>query len=180
MRAESVPSIQRRRARVLEKRNRAMDIRFIVLLAIFLDSHAVAAAQAPAPQMVLAQANVAPIIRVHRKVSTPLTGSYQPQQDAGKSSPNFSRLFAGPNERDRTMEELPPIEEVKTLFFTRSSLPLIRLWRGRLRRDGCTCTLNMQNVQLGPSAAGGLQDFRPPRESYPGGPRSVDLYGFSM
>jgi len=35
----------------------------------------------------------------------------------------------------------------------------------------------MQNAELGPSAGGGL---RFPRQSYPGGPRSVDLYGVSL
>ena len=38
----------------------------------------------------------------------------------------------------------------------------------------------MQNVQLGPSAGGGLLDFRPPRQGYPGGPRSVGLYGANL
>jgi hypothetical protein len=38
----------------------------------------------------------------------------------------------------------------------------------------------MQNVQLGPSGGGGLLDFRPPRQWYPGGPRSIGLYGVSL
>jgi hypothetical protein len=38
----------------------------------------------------------------------------------------------------------------------------------------------MQNVELGPSAAGGLQDFRLLRQGYPRGSRSVDLYGVSL
>ena len=38
----------------------------------------------------------------------------------------------------------------------------------------------MQNVELRPSAPGGLQDFRRPRQSDPSGLRSFDVYGFSL
>jgi len=165
----------------LEKRNQVMYKRFIVLLGMFLGSHAPAAARTPAPQMVLAQERVAPTMTMLRTVSAPLpAASFQMHQDPVKSPAHFSSLVVGAYERDHNMERLPPTEEVKTLFFTRSSLPLAQLWRGRLRLDGFTGTLNMQNVQLGPSASGGLQDFRPPRQSYPGGPHSVDLYGVSL
>jgi hypothetical protein len=155
--------------------------RFIMLLGIFLGSHVPAAAQTPSAQIVLAQDHVVPIITILRAVSTPLlTASFHLYQEPGNSPAHFSLLFAVPNERDRGMERLPPVEQVKTLFFTRSTLPLVQLWSGRLRLDGFMGTLNMQNVQLGPSAAGGLQDFRPPRQNSPGGPRSVDLYGVSL
>jgi hypothetical protein len=66
------------------------------------------------------------------------------------------------------------------LILTQSLLPLMQLWGGRLRLDGFTSTLHMQNMQLGPSPSGGLLDFRSSRQNYPGGPRSVDLYGFSL
>jgi len=155
--------------------------RLIVMLGMFLGSHAPAAAQTPAPQLVLAQGNVAPILIMVRTVSAPLPPtSFLLYQNPGKPPARFSHLFAGDYEPDRSKVRLPPVEEVKTVFFTRSSLSLVRLWSGRLRLDGFVGTLHMQNVQLGPSAAGGLQDFRPPRESYPGGPRSVDLYGVSL
>ena len=104
-------------------------------------------------------------------------------ENPGKSAAHFSYLFAGAYERDQGLEgleSLSPMREVKTLFLTQSSLPLVQLWGGRLRLDGFTSTLHMQNVQLGPSAGGGLLDFRPPRQSYPGGPRSIDLYGVSL
>ena len=170
----------------LEKRNLVMYKRFIVLLGIFLGSHAPAAAQTPAVQtpavqFVLAYAHVAPAIAMLRPVSAPLpAASFQVYQYPQKSPPYFDHVFAGVYERDESMERLPPTEEVKTLFFTRTSLPLVQFWSGRLRLDAVIGTLNMQNVQLGPSASGGLWDFRPPRQSYPGGPRSLDLYGVSV
>lgn len=155
--------------------------RFIVLLGMCLGSHVPAAAQTAAPQMVLAQERAVPTMTMLRTVSAPSpTTSLPLHQDPVQSPARLGHLAAGTYERDHSMERLPPTEEVKTLFFTRSSLPLVQLWRGRLRLDGFMGTLNMQNVQLGPSASGGLQDFRPPRESYPGGPRSVDLYGVSL
>jgi hypothetical protein len=155
--------------------------RLIVMLGMFLGSHAPTAAQTPAPQIVLAQVHIAPIITMSRTVSAPLpTASLLVYQNPRKPPAHFSHQFVGVYERDHNMERLPPTDEAKTLFFTQSSLPLVQLWSGRLRLDGFTGTLNMQNVQLGPSAAGGLQDFRPSRESYPGGPRSVDLYGVSL
>jgi len=106
--------------------------------------------------------------------------SFLVYQNRGKSPANFSYLFGGDYEPDLSAEVLPPMEEVKTLFFTRSSVRLVQLWSGRLRLDGFMGTLNMRNVQLGPSASGGLRDFHPPRQSYTRGPRSVDLYGISV
>ena len=160
--------------------------RFIVLLGIFLGSHAPAAAQAPAAQapavqIVLAHAYVAPAITMLRPVSAPLpTASLQLYLDPKKSPAYFDRVFAAAYERDGSIERVPPTETITTLYFTRTTLPLLQLWSGRLRLDGVVGTLNMQNVQLGPSASGSLWDFRPPRQSYPGGPRSVDLYGVSV
>jgi hypothetical protein len=72
------------------------------------------------------------------------------------------------------------MREVKTLFLTQSLLPLLDIWGGRLRLDGFTSSLNMQNVQLGPSAAGGLLDFRPPRQTYRSGPHSIGLNGVNL
>jgi hypothetical protein len=72
------------------------------------------------------------------------------------------------------------MREVKTLFLTQSMLPLVQFWGGRIRLDGFTSTLHTQNVQLGPSAAGGLLAFRPPRQGYPGGPRSFGFYGINL
>jgi hypothetical protein len=155
--------------------------RFIVLLGMFLGSHASAAAQTAAPQMVLAHDRVAPTLKILRRVSDTTPATYlRAHQEPVKSTALPSQLVTGAYERDFSMESLPQTEEVKTLFFTQSSLQLGQLWSGRLRLDGFVGTLYMQNVQLGPSASGGLQDFRPPRERFRGGPRSVDLYGVSM
>ena len=160
--------------------------RFIVLLGIFLSSHAPAAAQAPAAQapavqIVLVHAYVAPAITMLRPASAPLpAASFQLYQYPQKSPAYLDRVFAAAFERDSSIERVPPTETVTTLYFTRTTLPLLQFWGGRFRLDGVIGTLNMQNVQLGPSASGSLWDFRPPRQSYPGGPRSVDLYGVSV
>ena len=92
-------------------------------------------------------------------------------------------MFARAYERDQGLEglkSLSPIRQVKTLFLTQSMLPLLQLWGGRLRLDGFCSTFHMQNVQLGPSAAGGLLDFRPQLQRYQGGPHSIGFYGVSL
>src|SRR6266576_784396 len=101
-------------------------------------------------------------------------------EDPGKSTGHFSYLFARAYERDQRLENLSPIDRVKTLFLTQSSLPLLQLWGGRLHLDGFTNRLHMQNVQIGPSAIGGLQNLCPPQRGYPGGPRSARFYGLSL
>ena len=146
----------------------------IVLLGMFLGSHGSAAAQISAPQIVLAQKPAVPIISTLRTAPKPmLTTSFPRYHDPGQPSAHFSRPFAGAYVPYYSLDALPPIEELDTLFSTQSSLPLVQLWSGRLRFDGFTGTLNTMNLQFGPT-------FRPPRLSYPGGPRSVDLYGVSQ
>ena len=153
-----------------------MHKRFIVLLGMFLGSHAPVAAQTPPPQIVLAQEHVAPIITMLRTVSTPLLAlSFPLAQDHGQSPARFSLLFAGAYEPDHSLEPLPPMEEVKNLILTLSSLPLVQFWGGRLQLDAFQSTLHSQNMQLGPLGYGGMQGFRPPAQSYLGGPRSVRI-----
>jgi hypothetical protein len=161
-----------------------MHKRFILLLGVFLGSHMSGAAQTPTPQIVVTQDRMAPIMTMVRTVPAPVpAASFQLPEGPGKSTAHFRYLFAGAYEPDQGLEglkRLSPMHEVKTLFLTQSMLPLLQLWGGRLRLDGFTSTLHMQNVQLGPSAAGGLLDFRPSRQGYPGGPRSYGLYGVSL
>ncbi|MGB6483530.1 MAG: hypothetical protein WBE86_08605 [Candidatus Acidiferrales bacterium] len=156
----------------------------ILLLGMLLCSYVLAAAQTVAPRIVLASHRIAPIAATVRTASAPLlAGALLRPRNPGKSTTHFSYLSARAYQRDRTLEgleNLSQVREVKTLFSTQSSLPLVHFWGGRLRFDGFTRTLDMQNVQLGPSAAGGLLDFRPRRQSYPGEPHSVDLYGLSL
>jgi hypothetical protein len=155
--------------------------RFIMLLGLFLGSCAPAAAQTPAPQIVLAQEHFAPAITMIRTVSTPSpTASFLPYRDPGISPANFNRLFAGANERDHSLERLPPMEASKTFFFTQSNLPLVQLWSGRLQLDAFQHTLYIQNVQVGPLGYGGMVDFRRLHQSFPGGLRSIHFSGFSL
>jgi hypothetical protein len=155
--------------------------RFILLLGVFLGSRVLTAAQMPAPELVPAQELVASIVTA---APAPLLAvSFLLPENPGKPAANFSYRFAAAYDPDQGLEglaNLSPMREVKTLFLTQSLLPLVQIWGGRLRLDGFTSTLRMQNVQLGPSAAGGLQDSRLLRQGYPGGPRSVDLYGVSL
>jgi len=155
--------------------------RFIVLLGIFLGSHAPTAAQTHLPQIILAQKHVAPIMTVFRMASAPLpTTSYVLYPDPGKSPARFSQLFAGTNEHALSMDRLSPVEEVKTLFSTQSSLPLVQLWSGRLRLDAFQNSLHIQILQLGPLSHDGMLDFRRLGLSYPDGPRSVHFSGLSL
>jgi hypothetical protein len=154
--------------------------RFIVLLGIFLGSFAPAAAQTPAPRFVLAHEPVAPTTTMLRSASTPsLKASFLLKQDSEKSPARFSYPFAGANDREYSMERLPPTDDIRTLLFTQSSLPLVQLWSGRLQLDAFQNTLRVQNVQLDPLGYGGALERRP-RQTYPGGPRSVDLSGISL
>jgi hypothetical protein len=158
-----------------------MHKRFILLLGMLLGSDVLTAAQRSTPQIVPTQDRIAPIVTMVPTVRVPvLTASLLLPDNPGKPSAHFSYLFAGAYERDQGLDglkSLSPMHELKTLILTQSLLPLAQLWGGRLRLDGFASTLHMQ---LGPSAGGGLQDFRPPRQSYLGGPRSVDLYGVSL
>jgi hypothetical protein len=138
----------------------------ILLLGMVLGSPLPASAQTPAPQILQAQDQITPIVSMVRTVRVPsLAAPFLSPENLRKPVIYFSYLFAGAEERGQGLESLKslsPMHQVKTLFL------------------GFTSTLQMQNVQLGPSAAGGLLDFRPSRQGYPGGPRSIGLYGVSV
>jgi hypothetical protein len=156
-----------------------MHKRFIVMLSVFVGSYVPTAAQTPAAQIALAQERVVPIVTKVRTVPTAFFVAPFPLfENPRKSAPHFSYLSARVYGRDSLdnlgrLERLSPVREVRTLFLRQSILPLLQFWGGRLRLDGFTSTLDTQNVMLGPSAGGGLLDYRPRRQSYPGGPHSV-------
>ncbi len=159
-----------------------MHKRFILLLGVFLGAYAPTPAQTPAPQIAAAQKSVPTIVTLVRTLPTlPLLGpSFPLLESHRKSAAPFSYMLASVYPRQDSLASLSPVREVKTLFLTQSILPLVNVWGGRLRLAGFSSTLDMKNVQLGPSMAGGLLDYRPPRPSYPGGPRSVGLYGANL
>jgi hypothetical protein len=101
-------------------------------------------------------------------------------RDAEKSNAHFSREFAGAYQRDYSLEHLSPMNEVRTLILTQSSLPLIQLWGGRLQLDAFQSTIRIQNEQLGLVGSGGIRGARLSGQSYPGGLRSVHLSGLSL
>jgi len=116
-----------------------------------------------------------------RTVSTALpVASFLQDEDPGKSPAHFSRLFVGAYQSDHSLERLPPMEHVKILFFTQSSLPLVQLWGGRLQLGAFQSTLQIQNVQLGPLSYRGMQDLGRPLQSYPGVARSLRFSGLSL
>jgi hypothetical protein len=157
---------------------------FILLLGLVLGSYVPMSAQTPVPQAIPAQDRTVMSMTVIPTAPAPLFApSLLLPENPGKSAAAFSYLFAWAHERDQGLaglKSLSPMREVKTLFLTQSMLPLLYLWGGRLRLDGFTSTLHMQNVQLGPSAAGGLLDFRPQRPGCLGGPASVHSTGLSL
>lgn len=154
---------------------------FSVLLGLFLAGHVPAVAQTPAPQIVPAQLRVAPTVTMLRAVSTAAPdASFLRSQDPGKSPAQFSRVLSGAYESGHGLELLPPMEKVKTVFFTQSSLPLVQLWGGRLRLGAFQSTLHVQNAQLGPISYRGLQDSRGSLQGFAGGPGSVQLSGLSL
>jgi hypothetical protein len=154
---------------------------FILLLGMFLLSGVSEAAQTAGSQIVLGQKHVADIMTMHRKASTPLlVSSFLLSQDSEKSPAHFSLLLSGAYQPDQSLEHLSPMDKVKTLTLTQSSLPLVQLWGGRLQLDAFQSTLHSQNVQLGPLGYGGIEGFRPSRQSYLGGPLSVNFSGLSL
>ena len=79
--------------------NHVMRQEFVLLLGMFLGSCG-AAAQTPAPQIVLPQEHIAPVITTLRTVSIPLpAASFLRSQDPGESPAHYSLLFAGAYER---------------------------------------------------------------------------------
>jgi hypothetical protein len=156
-----------------------MHKRFVLVIGVFLGSHVPAAAQTPAPRIVRAQEHVAPTITVLPAASTPSSAaSFLLSRDPGNFDAHFSLMFAGAYERDYNLEHLSPMDEVKTLSLTQSSLPLIQLWRGRLQLDAFQSTLHFQNVLVDPFSD--TRGSRLPGQSYPGGSRSDHLSGVSL
>lgn len=153
----------------------------ILLLGFFLGTPSLVVAQALAPQSFVAHERVSPnLATLPETPARLLVSSFAISRDARQYVAHLSSSFTEADDRSQRLSSLSSITEVKTLFLTQSRMPLLQLWRGRLQLDGSSSTLHMQNIQLGPSAAGGLQDFRPERRSYPGGPRSIDLCGLSL
>jgi hypothetical protein len=154
---------------------------FIVLLGILVGGQVPSAGQIPTPQIVLAQKPVAPVITAFRAESPPLLApSLMLSQSFENPLAHSSFLISGHHERDYGPERLSPITKVKTLIFTRSSLPLVQLWDGRVQLDAFQSTLRIQNVQFGVLGYGVMPDFRFAQQNFPGGSRSVHLSGLSL
>jgi hypothetical protein len=173
------PAMKRRNEK--EEKNPVSYKKLSLMLGVILCSHGLAAAQSFAQGMAMAEAHVAPAAPMVRAASAPLpAAAFFVPQGLGTSPVQFSFPFAGTYVNNYSFEELSPMEEVKTLVLTQSSLPLVQIWGGRFQLDAFQTTLHIQNVQFGPFASGGMRDSRLPRQTYPGGPRSVELSGLSL
>jgi hypothetical protein len=156
---------------------------FILLVGVLLGSYVPMSAQTPTPQAIPAQHWTVMSMIVVPAPAPLFAKSFLLPENPKKSAASFSYLFARAYKRDQRLEDLKslsPMREVKTLFLTQSMLPLLQLWGGRLRLDGFTSRLDMQSLQLGPSAAGGLLDFRPQLQGYQGGPRPIGFRGVCL
>jgi hypothetical protein len=154
---------------------------FILLLGIFLGSYCPAVAQTATPQILLTQQQVVSTLSILPTVSTPLPAfSFLLFHNLDTSNPHFSRQFAGAYPRDYSLEHLSPMNEVRTVILTQSSLPLFQFWGGRLQLDAFQSTLHIQNGQLGLAGVGPIRASLLSGQAYPGGPRSVHLSGLSL
>jgi hypothetical protein len=107
---------------------------------------------------------MAPVIAPHRAISIPLfSASFHLYPDPGVQPLYFSHLFLGAKNVYRATENPLPIDEMKTTFFSRSTLALAQLWSGRVQLDAFQSALRIQNAQLSP-----------------GGLRSLHLSGLSL
>ena len=137
--------------------------------------------QTQAPQIVLVQEHIAPVMTTLRTVSAPLPSpSFPLPKDPGKSPAHYSFLSPGAYERDDGLEHLSQIIKVKTLTLTVSSVPLVQFWSARFQLDAFQSTLHMGNMRMGTSGYSGMEGFRVRQQSYFGGPFSVHSTGLSM
>jgi hypothetical protein len=154
---------------------------FILLLGIFLGSYRPAIAQTATPQIVLTPQQVAPTLSILPTVSTALPAfSILLFHNLEIANPHFSRQFAGTYQVDYSLEHLSPMNEVRTVILTQSSLPLVQFWGGRLQLDAFQSTLHIQSGQLGVAGTGPIRASLLSGQTYPGGLRSVHLSGLSL
>src|SRR5256884_3933837 len=153
--------------------------RFFLLLGLFPGSLVPAVAQTPTPWNVLAQEHVAPNGALISPVWPLLPAAAFLLAKGEKSNARFSLMFAGAYKRDHSLEHLSPMNEVKTLSLTWSSLPLVQLCRGRLQLDVFQSTLHIRDALLNPFDNGGMRGSHPPGRGYLGVPPSVNLSGLN-
>ncbi|MBA0087966.1 MAG: hypothetical protein HRJ53_23520 [Acidobacteria bacterium Pan2503] len=157
-----------------------MGNRYLLLLGLFLGSVAPAAAQTPGPWKVLAQERVAPITTAPPTISSPPPAAFFLLSKGEKSNARFSLMFAEAYKRDQSLEHLSPMNEVKTLTLTWSTLPLVQLCRGRLQLDAFQSTLHIRDALLNPFGQGGMRGAHLPGYSYLGVPPSVNFSGLNL
>jgi hypothetical protein len=156
---------------------------FILLFGMLLGNHGQAALQTPAPRIVPTQAHVTPVNTMLPTLTITArleAASFQMAQDPGGPTADFGSPFAGAYERDYNLKNLLPVDKVKTLVLTQSSLPLVQFWGGRLELGAFQSTLYIENVERGLYSNKDMQGARLPQQNYSGGPRSVTLFGLGL
>jgi hypothetical protein len=146
---------------------------------MFLGSGSPGAAQMPAPPRDEVAANVTPILTMLGTAPAPVELALR-YRDSRQSPRRLKYLLGGTYKSDPSIESILPIATVKSLIFASSSLPLLKLFAGRVELDAFQSTLRIQYAQLGPVGNAGTMDFRLPQQSYPGEPRALHLSGISL
>ena len=154
--------------------------RFLLLLGLFLGSQVPAVSQTPGPWHLPAQEHTAPIITMLPTVSSPLPAASFLLSKGEKSNARFSPTFAEAYNRDHSLEHLSPMNEVKTLTLTWSSLPLVQFCRGRLQLDAFQSTLHIRDALLNPFNNDGMRGSHLLGQGYLGVPPSVSLSGLNL
>jgi hypothetical protein len=80
----------------------------------------------------------------------------------------------------RTQPLIPHMNQTDTLFMSRTSFPVAQFAGSHFQLSGFGSTVHMSDVEFGPSAGGGLLDFRPPRQYGLDTPHTIDAYGLSL
>jgi hypothetical protein len=180
VRAASLTPVPWGSARILEERC-SVTCKWLFLLCGIWPAGYVLEAQIPAAHSVPGKENVPPMITPLRTMSAPIQFAMVPRHgNLGTSSVHFGYLLGEEYKPRDSLVSLWPIQQVKTLIFSSQSLPLVRLWGGRLELDAFQTSLRIQYPQREPSSYGGMLDFRLPQQSFPGRPSAVHLAGVSV
>jgi hypothetical protein len=180
-REESAPAIPANRPRPRQHEISTAHLQIVFLLGFILATSAPAAAQ-----NLLPRPNLAPNPNQSR--------AFLDRRSSASASTNLSRsitmvrasfsrqlpTLAGAYRNSGFATILPLPEQVATLFASKSAIPLAAFGKGRFGLEGFGSTLHMSNVELGPSGAGGLLDYRAPRHYQLSDPRGLDSYGLSI
>jgi hypothetical protein len=150
------------------------------LLGLFLGSRGLTVAQAPMRQSVVSEEHGAAMLaRLRPTFIPPQVPLLLRSEDHEKSAARFIVEPAGAYARGLDLKDLT-VGDIKTRFFTQSSMPLLQFLGGRFRINAFQSSFHIANAQLNVFGNCGLQKSLLPHQSYPRNPCSVDLSGLSL